>query len=296
MADEVVLVRIEAVRVVGRHRRDLGDVKGLAASIADVGQLQPVVLAPGNRLVAGARRLAALRSLGKETALAVYRDDLDEVARALRAERDENRCRKDMAPSEYASLGSALEELERPKAAARRAASQAKPGDGQVGKRDVPGEYPGNLTGTSSGKTEEAVAAAIGVSTTTYNRIRQVHKAAADPASTDRERQRAKETLNVMDATGTVKPAYEEWKAGGTPTKPVEKRGPQRRPLPEAFDRAAADLVRAAEKLGRLVNDDRFPRNAEQAGRMTRHDLLHAADLLAMVIGRIPVPNKEATQ
>jgi len=34
----------------------------------------------------------------------------------LRAERDENQCRKDFTPSELAALGRQLEELERPKA------------------------------------------------------------------------------------------------------------------------------------------------------------------------------------
>ncbi|SRR6266851_5612839 len=38
--------RIGEIRVGRRHRRDLGDIDGLAASIADIGLLQPVVIMP----------------------------------------------------------------------------------------------------------------------------------------------------------------------------------------------------------------------------------------------------------
>ncbi|WP_018386404.1 hypothetical protein [Wenjunlia vitaminophila] len=39
--------------------------------------------------------------------------------------------------------------------------------------------------------------------------------------------------------------------------------GPRRRPLPEAWADAAHDLSRAAERLARLTDDDRFDRNRE---------------------------------
>ncbi len=69
-----------------------------------------------------------------------------------------------------------------------------------------------------------------------------------------------------------------------------------RRPLPEAFRHATHELVKAVERLDRLVEDDRFPRNAEQAARATRHDLLRASDLLAEVVARIPNLTKESTR
>jgi hypothetical protein len=77
---------------------------------------------------------------------------------------------------------------------------------------------------------------------------------------------------------------------------PPDRKQPNRKPLPDAFQSAAWDLVKVAERLERLVADDRFPRNAEQVGRMSRHDLLRAADLLATVVDRIPNPNKESTE
>jgi len=38
-----------------RHRRDLGDIGGLAASIGELGLLQPIVVRPDGVLIAGAK-------------------------------------------------------------------------------------------------------------------------------------------------------------------------------------------------------------------------------------------------
>lgn len=53
---------IDSVVVGARHRQRLGDLRTLAASIAGVGLLHPVVVTPDRRLVAGQRRLEACRS------------------------------------------------------------------------------------------------------------------------------------------------------------------------------------------------------------------------------------------
>ena len=47
-----------------RHRRDLGDIESLAASIGSLGLLHPVTVDAEGNLLAGARRLAACLSLG----------------------------------------------------------------------------------------------------------------------------------------------------------------------------------------------------------------------------------------
>ncbi len=56
-------MRIDDVTVGARVRRDLGDVAGLAASIAEVGLLHPIVVTPDKRLIAGERRIEACRVL-----------------------------------------------------------------------------------------------------------------------------------------------------------------------------------------------------------------------------------------
>ena len=62
------------IRVGKRHRRDMGDIEGLAASIADIGLLHPITVDEDGRLLAGARRLAACKQLGwKEIPVNVVR-------------------------------------------------------------------------------------------------------------------------------------------------------------------------------------------------------------------------------
>ena len=58
---------IDEIIVGKRHRRDLGDVASLAASIGDLGLLHPIVIRPDGLLLAGRRRLEACRSLGWES-------------------------------------------------------------------------------------------------------------------------------------------------------------------------------------------------------------------------------------
>jgi hypothetical protein len=69
-----------------------------------------------------------------------------------------------------------------------------------------------------------------------------------------------------------------------------------RRPLVDAFRDAASDLVKSAERVARLADDDRFPRNAEQVARISRHDLLRATDLLTTAVGRLSQLTTEATE
>lgn len=57
-------VLIEQINVGERFRKDLGDIKSLADSIAELGLLQPIALSENYELVAGQRRLEARKSLG----------------------------------------------------------------------------------------------------------------------------------------------------------------------------------------------------------------------------------------
>ncbi len=55
---------INEITVRNRHRKNLGDVESLAASIKQVGLLHPIVVRSDGRLIAGGRRLAACKRLG----------------------------------------------------------------------------------------------------------------------------------------------------------------------------------------------------------------------------------------
>lgn len=87
---------IASIIVGERHRRDMGDIDGLAASIAELGLLHPVVITPDGRLIAGERRLVACKQLGWAT-VPVTVIQLDEL---LNGELAENTARKDFTPME----------------------------------------------------------------------------------------------------------------------------------------------------------------------------------------------------
>ena len=96
---------ISSITVGKRYRQDLGDIRSLADSIADVGLLHPVVITPDGVLIAGQRRLAACNELDW-TDVDVHVVDLEEV---VKGQRDENIQRKDFSPSEAVAIWEALD-------------------------------------------------------------------------------------------------------------------------------------------------------------------------------------------
>ena len=61
---------VESIQVGRRHRRDLGDLDALAASIERDGLLQPITITPDGLLVCGVRRLAAIHGSAPHVLLA----------------------------------------------------------------------------------------------------------------------------------------------------------------------------------------------------------------------------------
>jgi ParB family chromosome partitioning protein len=139
----------------------MGDIAALAANIADVGLLHPVVVTPDMRLVAGERRIRAVERLGR-TRIPARVVDLDEI---VRGELSENAHRKDFLPSEMVAIWRAVEPMER-------AAAKARMSEGaRVGKISTP-----------SGKTRDRIGAALGVSGRTLEKYVEIVEAAeAEP-------------------------------------------------------------------------------------------------------------------
>jgi len=84
-----------------RQRKDLTGIEDLMASITRIGQLNPIILDQDNNLIAGRRRLEALRRLGRTQAKVSILGDLDAGARQL-VELDENLRRVDLPWQETA--------------------------------------------------------------------------------------------------------------------------------------------------------------------------------------------------
>jgi N6-adenosine-specific RNA methylase IME4 len=154
---------INEIRIGERHRRDLGDIEGLAASIDDIGLLQPIAVLADGRLVGGARRLAAAMALGW-TEIPVHVVDIDQV---IRGEFAENVHRKDFTPSELVAIGQEVERIERERAKTRMVAAHASPG---------------KLPELEKGDARDKIAAHLGISGRTYEKAKAVVEAAnAEP-------------------------------------------------------------------------------------------------------------------
>jgi len=198
---------IDEIQVVDRHRKDLGSLDALRESIAAVGLLHPVVVTRGCRLIAGERRIAAAVQLGWTEIPVTVAESLDDARTALRAERDENVCRKDMTPSEKVALGRELEKLERGPAARRKTEGQRL---GGLARHQLEGNFPSSsetTLGDRTGKVYDLVGEAVEMSGPTYKRA----KAVVDAAITNEPG--GAEALRQMDTNGKVAPAYDQLQA-----------------------------------------------------------------------------------
>jgi ParB family chromosome partitioning protein len=56
-------VTLSEIRIGKRYRREMGDIGKLAASMEELGLLQPIVVTPDGTLIAGERRLRAANGI-----------------------------------------------------------------------------------------------------------------------------------------------------------------------------------------------------------------------------------------
>ncbi|MFZ5926317.1 MAG: ParB/RepB/Spo0J family partition protein [Acidobacteriota bacterium] len=102
----IIEVLCQDICVAERHRKDMGDLEGLAQSIAAHGLLQPIGITEDHQLVFGERRLLAVRDLLKWPTISAR---VVHVASLLAAEYDENELHKAFTPSERVAIAQALE-------------------------------------------------------------------------------------------------------------------------------------------------------------------------------------------
>lgn len=180
---------IADIKINGRHRKELGDIQSLANSIREIGLLHPVVVKPDGTLIAGERRIAAYKELGKVDIPATIVSNLNDAVLAIKAERDENTCRKDFVPSEAVAVAETLEPLEREKAKER----QQKSG----------GANPGSVK-FSEPPALDKVASAVGMTRPTLTKAKEVVQAAK------REPEKYQPLVAEMDRTGKVNGAHKK--------------------------------------------------------------------------------------
>ncbi len=103
---KIIEIPCDQIRVGERHRKDMGELEVLAASIATVGLLHPPVITKDGWLICGERRLVAMRDiLGWKTVPVIVL----EVTSIVEGEYAENEIRKDFTTSERVAIGKAIE-------------------------------------------------------------------------------------------------------------------------------------------------------------------------------------------
>lgn len=115
---------IHGIVVGHRQRKDLGDLDALAASISEVGMLQPITITDGNVLLCGYRRLMAARQLKWRSVPVWIRTGLSDRLTILMAERDENALREPLNQVEAAALYAELKGVLAEEARARQESSR----------------------------------------------------------------------------------------------------------------------------------------------------------------------------
>lgn len=119
-----MLIDIEKVRVGDRIRKDMGDLKELSDDIAKNGLINPPVVTPDFELIAGERRLEAMKKLGyKQVEVRIMK--VEDAEHKLNLEINENENRKDFNKSERIEYARQLERIERVKASQREKAGVA---------------------------------------------------------------------------------------------------------------------------------------------------------------------------
>lgn len=157
-----MLVEIDKIKVEDRIRKDFGDIEELAQDIKENGLINPPVVLPADEhgmytLLAGERRLRALKSLGKtDTEVRVM--SVRDAEQALNIEISENEVRKEFSRAERVEYARRLEKIEAAKARERKAATQ-------FGSSNTAGQ-----NSDAPGRTDNAVASVIGVSRDTLRR------------------------------------------------------------------------------------------------------------------------------
>jgi N6-adenosine-specific RNA methylase IME4 len=179
---------IDEIHLGERHRRDMGDIPGLAVSMdSDLGLLQPIGIRPDGTLIWGERRLRAAKLLGW-THIPVTVVDIDDIARGEYAE---NTLRKDFTLSEAVAVKRALEPIERATARERMVAAHASPE---------------KFSEQANGNALDKVAVVVGKHRTT------IAKAEAIVDAAEAEPEKFGKLLEDMDRTGRVNGVYRRLK------------------------------------------------------------------------------------
>ncbi|MBN1698139.1 MAG: ParB N-terminal domain-containing protein [Spirochaetales bacterium] len=104
---------VDAIKIKKRIRKDLGDLSPLVASIKKYGQLSPIIVDPDYILIAGHRRLEAVKRLGLRTIEVIVTDSENEIDK-IEIELEENIQRRNLSTDEISDGINTLHRLRNP--------------------------------------------------------------------------------------------------------------------------------------------------------------------------------------
>ncbi|PTE78374.1 ParB N-terminal domain-containing protein [Staphylococcus cohnii] len=146
-----MLINIGKVTVGKRIRKDYGDITSLADDIEDRGLINPPVVTPDFELIAGERRLRALKKLDyKQIEVRVM--SVEDYEHQLKIEISENEERKEFTYSERMDYAKQLERIEAKKAKERKKRKSFDPDRGPEQKGETR-DIVGKASGFGSGRT-----------------------------------------------------------------------------------------------------------------------------------------------
>ena len=249
------VVRVDAIRVEDRARAEYRNIDSLAGSIETLGLLHPLVVTPDFMLIAGGRRLEAVKALGWEHVPVTVAHNLTGAAELLQAESDENAEREPLTLSEASALARRIEDVLKPLAAER------------VGGRPS-AETPANFAAVSEPRPREVAAKVAGISHETIRKVRHVEEVIESETTPEPVREVAVEALAQMNATGKADSGYRAVKAA---EQDVIEVTPEAVAIsealkndPEMIDRAY--MLTFLKSIARA--DDLFIMNAERIGKL----------------------------
>lgn len=157
------VVPVGSIKVANRIRKEFGDIESLAADIKENGLINPVTLTPDGKLLAGERRLRAVKSLGWENVDARVIENTDDVQQ-LRIEISENDNRKEFTFSERQRIIELLHEIYDREARARQLSGLKHVGNGDSSSAQC----------CTNERTAEKIADAVGLGTRTLQKAEYV--------------------------------------------------------------------------------------------------------------------------
>lgn len=152
-----MLLDIAKIKVGDRIREDFGNIDKLAENIKEHGLINPITVTPQYELIAGERRLRALKKLGyKQVEVNVIA--VEDAEQQLKLEISENTARKNFTPEEILIYGRQLERIE----------------SARANERKVAGKGTDHKDGRPEGQARDIVASNFGISGRQYERMKEV--------------------------------------------------------------------------------------------------------------------------